>query len=554
MEILISRREWIIALLISLAMTTILTIPYLLGYYLARSGTVFTGLIMNPEDSQSYFAKMLQGYDGHWLYTIPFTSERHEPAFIGGFYLLLGQVARWFNLSLDYVWNGARVVADIILFLFTFFFICTFLDDKRQRWTAYLLAILGSGLGWLLFALRKFEWLGAFPVDFKMPEAHLFFSALTFPHVAVGTTILLLSYWLLLKALHGADKLWIFAILAGLANLLLGIVYPFLIFLVVATSGSYWLFLCVRAKQILWRQAGFIAVALMVPLPLILYYATIQLNNEVFRAWSDQAITLSPPFPHYLVAYGIMIGLSLISFIRKEHPGEARLKAFLWAWIIAAAILLYAPLNPQRRYVQGIQVPLSILASVGLLKVAIPWLVNTRPFRRLVDRPRYSRDGLVRFLIFAFLLFMSISNLYILLDVSFTAGIKQPYPFFRSQEEVKAINWMKTNTERSAIVLAAYETGNYIAAHAGNPVVVGHWAETIDWDRQLDQTIRFYDGKTDDKWRQEFLNSNEISYVWYGPQERWLGDFAPVKAGYLAPIYSAGEVEIFVVHWPELAP
>ncbi|HCB49740.1 MAG TPA: hypothetical protein DEP47_09495, partial [Chloroflexi bacterium] len=77
---------------------------------------------------------------------------------------------------------------------------------------------------------------------------------------------------------------------------------------------------------------------------------------------------------------------------------------------------------------------------------------------------------------------------------------------------------------------------------------MGHWAETIDWDRQLDQTIRFYDGKTDDKWRQEFLNSNEISYVWYGPQERWLGDFAPVKAGYLAPIYSAGEVEIFVVH------
>lgn len=554
MAVSISRREWIIALLIALAMTAILTIPYLLGYNLARPGSVFTGLVMNPEDSQSYFAKMLQGYDGHWRYTIPFTPERHEPAFVGGFYLALGQAARWFNLSLDYIWNGARVVADIILFLFTFTFISTFLNNKLQRWTAFLLAILGSGLGWLLFALNKVEWLGAFPVDFKMPEAHLFFSALTFPHVAVGTTILLLSFWLLLRALHGADKSWIFTILAGLANLLLGIVYPFLIFLVVATAGLYWLYLCIQARKIQWRQMGFIAIALLIPLPLNLYYAYIQINNEVFRAWSDQALTLSPPFPHYLVAYGIMIFLAMLSLVRKDYSDGIGIKAFLWAWIIAAAILLYAPLNPQRRYVQGIQVPLAILASVGLIKVAIPWLLDTRPIRRLVDRPRYSRDGLVKFLIFAFLLFMSISNLYVLLDVSFTAGIRQPYPFFRSRQEVDAIAWMKANTKQSAIVLAAYETGNYLAAHAGNPVVVGHWAETIDWNRQLEQTIRFYDEKTEDEWRQEFLNSNEVSYVWYGPQERRLGNFNPLKAQYLAPVYSVGDVEVFSVHRPELAP
>jgi hypothetical protein len=554
MGVQISRREWIIALVIALAMTTVLTIPYLLGYTLARPGTVFTGLVMNPEDSQSYFAKMLQGYNGNWQYSIPFTSERHQPAFIGGFYLALGQLARWFNLSLDFIWNGARIVADLILFLFTFFFICTFLGEKEQRWTAYLLAIFGSGLGWLLFALQQVNWLGAFPVDFKMPEAHLFFSALTFPHVAAGTTILLFSFWLLLEALLGEGKSWIFAILAGLANLLLGIVYPFLIFLVAATAGLYWLYLCFQAHQIQWRQAGFIAIALLLPLPLNLYYSYVQFNNEIFQAWSTQAVTVSPPFPHYLVAYGIMIVLALLSLIRKDGPVEVGTKAFLWTWIISAALLLYAPLNPQRRFVQGIQVPLAILASVGLLNVAIPWLLGTRPIRRLVDRPRYSRDGLVRFLIFTFLLFMSISNLYLLLDVSYTAAIKQPYPFFRSQQEVDAINWMKTNISRTAVVLAAYETGNYIAAHAGNPVVVGHWAETVDWDNQIEQTSRFYDGSTGDEWRQEFLISNEVSYVWYGPIERTLGNFYPVNAEYLAPIYDGGEVEVFEVSKFELVP
>ncbi|MGD2049569.1 MAG: hypothetical protein PVH03_08740, partial [Chloroflexota bacterium] len=287
MGVQISRREWFFALIIALAMTALLTIPYLLGYTLARPGTVFTGLIMNPEDSQSYFAKMLQGYHGHWLYTIPFTPEPHEPAFIGGFYLALGQLARWFHLSLDFIWNGARIVADLFLFLTTYFFISTFLDDKRQRWTAYLLAILGSGLGWLLFTLNRVEWLGAFPVDFKMPEAHLFFSALTFPHVAAGTSILLLSFWFLLKAIHGEDQRGIFAILAGVANLLLGIVYPFLIILVAATAVLYWLYLSVRAHQIQWRPAGLIAIALLIPLPLNMYYAYVQFNNEVFQAWSD---------------------------------------------------------------------------------------------------------------------------------------------------------------------------------------------------------------------------------------------------------------------------
>ena len=48
-------------------------------------GLSFTGILMNPEDSQTYFAKMLQGYNGRFLYTIPFTPEPHDPAFVGVF-------------------------------------------------------------------------------------------------------------------------------------------------------------------------------------------------------------------------------------------------------------------------------------------------------------------------------------------------------------------------------------------------------------------------------------------------------------------------------------
>jgi hypothetical protein len=111
--------EWKIAIAIAILATIVLSTPYALGYAFAGPKTEYSGIVMNPEDSQSYFAKMLEGYDGNWLYTIPFTSEEHSPAFVGGFYIGLGHLARFLGLSLVAMWHIARVVPDLILFLWS---------------------------------------------------------------------------------------------------------------------------------------------------------------------------------------------------------------------------------------------------------------------------------------------------------------------------------------------------------------------------------------------------------------------------------------------------
>ena len=153
----------------------------------------YTQLIMNPEDSQTYWAKMLQGYNGSLVYTIPFTPEPHEGTLLGAFYVWLGLSARLFGLSLTAVWHWSRIASAIILFMVTFRFVAEFLTNRTARWTAYILAMFGSGLGWLLLAVNARDWLGAFPVDFKQPGAHLFFTALTYPHITLGTAIILLN-------------------------------------------------------------------------------------------------------------------------------------------------------------------------------------------------------------------------------------------------------------------------------------------------------------------------------------------------------------------------
>lgn len=535
-----------------LFLSLVLALPYLLGYATTRQGQVYMGLVMNPEDTQSYFAKMLEGYDGAWLYTIPFTAEEHAPAFLGGLYLLLGHLARILGFDLAAMWHLARVLCDALLFLATWHFIGHFRRESRTRWTAFGLAVLGSGLGWLLFLLDQPYWLDAFPVDFKMPEAHLFFMALTYPHVALGTALVLMSFSLTLRAWETGGAGWKYALGAGLSNLGIVIAYPFLIYLVATVLGLFWFLRALLAKRVLWREGYLLALSGLGALPVALYYAHTLATNPVFRAWDAQALTLSPPWPHYLVAYGPLFLLALLVPLARRLrtsnapqvvPGDS----FLWVWLLGAALLAYAPVNAQRRFVQGVQVPLAILAASGFLEVVLPWLFGTGGMRRLLARPRYTTAGMERLLVVALLLIMSLSNGYILASLAVTLTVQQPFPLFRSQTEVEAVTWLRANTGRAAIVLSAYETGNYIAAHAGNRVVLGHWSETPDWETKDREVFEFYSPAADTAWRREFLRQNRVAYIWHGAKERELGAFEPALMSFWQPVYRNEEVTIYRV-------
>ena len=204
-------------------------------------------------------------------------------------------------------------------------------------------------------------------------------------------------------------------------------------------------------------------------------------------------------------------------------------------------------MNPQRRFVEGVHVPLTILATVGLCDTVLPWLGQTRAFRWLAARPRYSAAGLERLAIVAFLVFMSLSNVYILASTSVTAALQQPYPLFRSRAEMDAVSWLRANTIRNQIVLGAYETGNYVAAHAGNRVVLGHWAETVDWQTKFDEVTAFYRAATGDARRCDLLARYRVNYVWFGPRERELDGFEPMQSSCLQLLFANSEVEVFRV-------
>ncbi|MCA9926464.1 MAG: hypothetical protein KC421_29045, partial [Anaerolineales bacterium] len=432
---------------------------------------------------------------------------------------------------------------------------------RRTRWTAYLLTLFGSGLGWMLFIFRATYWLDAFPADFKQPGAHIFFTAMTFPHITIGTACILISMWSLHKLVLSPQSLVsspqsstsqliihnsLFIILiANLSNLLLAIAYPFLLYIVIGTAVFTWLIPSIQSRKILWQQGFRIAATFVFPAPLYVYYAYVLQTNAVFAAWDAQAGTPAAPWPHYLVAFGPY--LLLVGLLWWKRPSSRQKYLVFWSWLLVVVLLLYAPLGPQRRFLQGVHVPLSILSAVSLLDIVIPALTRTRLWQQIVALPRYETPKMIRLLLLLFLLIMSMSNLYLWSDVVRTAVFVQPDPLFRPTDEFDAANWLRENAPPSAILLSDLQTGNLVAARSGQRVMLGHWAETVDYAQKQTIVDQFFNGSTDETWRQAQLAQFRINYIWHGPREKQLGTFDPTQTDYLKPVFANNSITIYEV-------
>lgn len=543
-------RQWHWFVAVSLLLVGLTAVPLILGYSQTPPSRVYTGLVMNPDDSQSYLAKMRQGAAGAWGYTVPFTPEPHEPAFVGVFYLALGHGARWLGWGITAVYHLAQLFFALLLFLTTAWFVSLFLPTGEQRKTAFLLATTGSGLGWLLFLLGQPYWLEALPVDFKQPEADLFFTAITFPHASLGTAALLVYVGNLVGWREKRPLTYLLR--SSTAAIILGIVQPFLIFIPIGITACQ--------AYCVWRtayppppavvgqpssvvgQLTLLTAPLLIAAPLFAYYGWVLQTNPVFRAWDAQALTPLAPWPHYVVSYGVWVGLALLGWRKEKRPFLP-----LWFWLLTVLLLLPLPFKQPRRLIQGVDVALAVLATATLTQIAAPWLRQRRWFQRLAARPRYSEAGLLRLLRLGLVATMALSNGYLWSSMVVSAGWQQPDLLFRSQDEQLAVDWLRAETAVSDTVLGAYHTGNWVAAQAGNRVVLGHWAETVAREEKETAVRHFFAPQTTHRQRQTLLQRYAVRYVWHGPREQAIGSFNPATAPYLRPVYHNDTIILYVV-------
>ena len=166
----------------------ILTLPFYIATRYAGTEYDFGGFFLNPIDGNTYLAKMYQGWEGNWKFTLPYTDEPGEGVYLFTYYLLLGHLAHQVGASLIFTYHFARLVGAILLFAALYRFFCSLFIDRRTVVLAFVLAVVGSGMGWLA---SLFHWITA---DLWVAEGYPFLSAYTNPHFPLSIAMMV---WLL---------------------------------------------------------------------------------------------------------------------------------------------------------------------------------------------------------------------------------------------------------------------------------------------------------------------------------------------------------------------
>jgi hypothetical protein len=539
----ITKQEGVWVTIIAVLVLSLSSVPYLAGYLSAAPGTVFGGFVVDLDDCSSHLAKMQQGVWDGWTYRILFTPEDHPGAILNTFYVGLGKLSACSRLSLTQTYQIARLGCGLGLLWVAYLFVAHFIQSRDRRLTAFLLVCLSSGLGWLVLLTGWPTLAGVSPIDFWLMEAYTFFTIFTFPHTSAAVALLLLFFLLALRYLATSRLRLLLS--SFLVLFPLCVIHPFMALPVDAALGVYWILLMLARRRVLWREALALCTWAIAPVPLIAYYFQAFASEPVFRSWSAQNILISPPPLHLVLGYGIILVLAVtgVIFVIRQR-NEQRL--FLVSWVVIGLLLMYAPFKLQRRMVEGLHVPLCVLATIGLFEYVVPATLRSGLMKRVAKWRGYKSSGLRQLLVFSIVVATFPSTL-ILVANSTLQALDSRSPLFYTTGEIEAIDWLKHNTQRTDTVLASYEMGRLIPARAGNRVFMGHFIETVELDRKKELAATFFQADTSDAFRRDLLQEYGIFYVFRGPTEARMGDFDPSDSTFLTLSYENDEVRIYRV-------
>ena len=237
------------------------------------------------------------------------------------------------------------------------------------------------------------------------------------------------------------------------------------------------------------------------------------------------------------MGYALVGLLALVGrgYVLRRHDARS-VTLRLVGWAVVVPPLLYLPFNLQRRLIEGWQVPLAILASLGLVRFVLPAWRRAPLVRWLIRFPRYSARGLSRWALTLILLAMIPTNI-LLVGSGTLAILARTAPIFRKGGEVRALDWLATRATYDDVILSSYETGNYIPARVGARVYIGLGTETARIEDKRAAMKRFFDPATPDEWRAQFLRDARITYVFVGSEDNSFPTPVPLLAVYRRKVY-----------------
>ena len=515
--------EFLILLLVSTAILAASSVPNWVGRSMQNEQVSYRGQYSDSQDYAVDIAMMQAGMQGEWAYQMRFTTEDHKPAYIRLFYLTLGHISKGLDLEPETTYGLFRWVFGYLA-LFSIFMLCRYYFKKKLlRWSAFVLAVFGSGLGWLQL-LAGWQFGPITPIDFWLIDAYVFFSLSLFPHFSC--TIALMAFGLLgfLKFLDTRKWYWvIFVCAAGVNTQMVNpIAFAVVDSAIFFTALSAWVKERARWKSLILA----LGVVALTQLPLLMYNFTLLSRDPVWSQYTAQNITLSPSPMHYLMGFGffwpmVLIGVgTLIKERKTEFMG-------LLGWLLSAFILAYLPTLIQRRFLLAITIPMAIIGIYGLDK-----LLNG-----LGEKIKLKKPTLMILVLFS----VSISSIYLIYG-NIQVMKNLPESTFYPASLDPAFKWLKENATPSDFVLGAETTSQLAAQKTGLRVYAGHEMETIHYAAKLKQVSDWFQSNLPES----ALADLGVKWVFYGPYEKCLApNFKPGQN--LISIFENSDVTLYQV-------
>jgi len=481
-----TKRSKLIVILVFIAL---ITLPYGLAALFSRPD-VFGGFLLNPIDGNSYLAKMKQGALGEWRFHLPYTAEPGEGAYLFLFYILLGHLSNLLQVDTWIVFHVARVAAAIVLALAVDHTVrAVWPEHPDAQRLAFLLTLLGSGIGWLAIPFGKLT------TDMWVAEAYPFLASFANPHFPLGQAAIL---WILEQAreeysLRRWEGIFVVGCLAAVAMPFSPVVAGVVM---VGAAGWRW---ANRRGLVIWPLTALIGAAVIV----LAQFLAIR-GDPVLAAWDAQNLTPAPNILDMLLSMSPALILAIVTIFhfRRSEVNEARRQ--MMVWLVVGWILIYLPFNLQRRFITGYFIPAAVLAG---------WAITG------FYRSQKHKKVWPVFVIAASL----ITNFIVLASGMFGAIGKAP-PIVIRRDEMAAYQWLAEQPPTAIRVLAAEWDGLRIPAYSGQRVLYGHPFETVDAEVNRLEVNQFYRGVMTVDQQREYLVRNDVNFILYGPEERALGN------------------------------
>ncbi|MFA6304634.1 MAG: hypothetical protein WCV73_04400 [Patescibacteria group bacterium] len=529
------RRFFIICAIVVLFLSTL---PVLTGFMLAH-GQIYTDRVyLGGADKMVYLSQIEEVSQGHWLLHNLYTAERQIP-YLSPLWLVLGLLAGLFKLAPLLVFHLVRILFGAIFLFLVYYLLLKIFTESFWRKTSFLIVGLSSGLG--VFTVFR-PWTDAnmvryFGSDIWFSEGNSFLTLAHSPLFILSQIILLVIFGWLINRLSKAG--WLESALMGLLIFFLGIIHPYDLVIVGAVGGVWWLVKIILAKRFLWREFFKLLILLINALLAVGYFFYLINSSPAFGGWFDQNITLSPGLINYLIGYGLLVPFFILGVKPALKSGNKYLY-FLTVWGAVAWFLLFLPLPSQRRFGNGMHIPMAIIAVYGTY-----WVWQSIKNSRVII---YLQKIFVWQTILQIIFFVLISSS--LFSVGAKLAMQSYYQknIYLQPSEANALLWLKNNIDKNSVILSEHLVGNFIPAFTGRFVYLGHGHQTNRWSEKMVKVEQwFFATNNDDAQKSSWLMAEGIDYVYFGLNEKTLGSFDPFVKPYLSLVWQQGEVAIFKV-------